>query len=403
MLLFDKKFLFHRKLKQIFIILFTGIVSTNAMANFILECTTTKILKMGGGVPPQPIGGVFQFNSQGTQAWSAPFHTSLLFRRVKAEPTGDGGDRALFSAQGLNMPEALILLEITKKNTITITASQDNTSIRSSCKDITSQVTKNNQDAAKKAEEEQFSDKQLEEGQGWYLSRFGKNGYSLNKIKEEYNEYLSRETRLAVMRSVNDANPSSDHYLMLGPYSIKSEVETALSRIEKEKNYSSGLRPRIIKIGERQLKGNSYADNVHIIIQKSFKKEPSIGNHSNKASDSENILKKIILVNDEFFVALARLVAYADKNILAQPDSVYSQVKNFSNNILSSSDTTGIFIKYSSEKDSTIKIIDKNVKNMDKIEYEKWIQIQVQNNVERFNNLNNQRNSLISQYNEAIK
>ena len=65
MLLFDKKFIFHRKLKQIFIILFTGIVSSNAMANFILECTTTKILKMGGGVPPQPIGGVFQFNSQG--------------------------------------------------------------------------------------------------------------------------------------------------------------------------------------------------------------------------------------------------------------------------------------------------------------------------------------------------
>jgi hypothetical protein len=395
---FSKKNIIHLKSLKRVATLFIYLACTNSFANFILECKTTKILKMGAGIPPQPIGGVFQFRTAGSQAWSDPFHTSLLFQRVKAEPTPQGGDRALFSAKGFNMPEATIFFEVSKNNNITITASQANTSIFATCTDITNQVRKNNQDAAQKAQAEQFSQQQLENGIGWYVSRLGGDGKSLETTLDQYRDKIYSEPRLAVMRSANETRSGSNHYLMIGPYASKAEAEIALSRTKKEIYYAT-----LIKIGERQLRGNSYSDNVHIIIQKTFKAEISNNNDSPKVNESAIILNKINLINDDYFMILASLVTYADMKILAQPDAIYTQFRNFSDNILSASDKTGIFIRYSNEKNRVGNLIDKNIKSMDRADYEKWIQSQVNNNVDRFNELNKQRNLLIAQYNEALK
>lgn len=374
------------------------LIANNSYANLIFDCRTTRIIKAGAGVPPQPLGGKFRFTLGRNQAWAAPFHTDLLFTKIKAAPNGKGGDSALFSAQGFNMPEATMFFETSKNNEYTITASQLNTSIFATCVDITTEVRNAEKKAEQRSENEKFSAPQLQSGLGWYVSRTGRYGFSLENTTRDFEEKYLNESRAAIMRSENESPGWHNHYIMIGPYSSKEEAESVLPRIKKDVDYAT-----IFKMGINELKGTTYMDNVHRIIKRNFKSESPISNSSKSISNGQQILEKITQLNNEYFLTLANLAAFADKNILSQPQPVYAQVQVFSDNILSPNDSTGIFQKFNSEKNRISNLIDTNKKSMSLNDFTNWIANQVEQKVTRFNDLNSRRNTLISNYNDSLK
>lgn len=260
----ESKTIHMRAVKSI-LMLFLVATSDGVLANYEIDCKTTKILSAGAGIPPQPVGGVFRFSFANGQAWSAPFHQGLLFERIKVEKTRDGRSSVLFTARGFNMAQAIIVLNFSKNGQITVTAKQANTSILAACTDVTKKVAQESAENARKAEIEEFTTQQMQSGMGWYVSRTGQEGFSLKSVRDDFQQKYMNEPKAAIVMRSNDS-PFHNHYIMIGPFSSKSEAEAELPRIQADIPYA-----KLFKIGKRELMGNEYMDNVHSIISRNFR------------------------------------------------------------------------------------------------------------------------------------
>lgn len=251
-------------ISKFIICLIFSIASNSAFSQFIIDCTTTKIIESGAGVQPQPVGSKFRFSLSNGQAWSDPFFQSLLFTMTKNEKTAEGIIHGSFSAKGFNMPEARISLTL-NGNLIQLNARQANTEIASDCVNVTKQVLQTRAETARKSEIEEFSLEQMQSGLGWYISRTGNTGFYVDGEMENFRNLYVNEPRVAVMKRLN-RNESSDHFIMIGPFPSQGAAQADLPRIQSDIPYAN-----VIKIGQKQLSGDSYVDDVHVIVTRNFR------------------------------------------------------------------------------------------------------------------------------------
>lgn len=116
---------------------------------------------------------------------------------------------------------------------------------------------------------------------------------------------------------------------------------------------------------------------------------------TNQSSDKASLLQKIIALHPEMFSQLGMLYAFSQADLLGNKTIIENEVRNFSDQLLSSKDNTGAFVNFHSSKIRMIDEIKQKKITLSDRDFMKWVNESATGIAAKYDSLSGSRNNLI--------